>query len=67
MTPVIEFTGSERQVMDAQCQKCRHYQGGVRCCAFILGHIPLDIFMNRHDHHQPYPGDNGIRFEPLGS
>jgi hypothetical protein len=33
------------------------------CMAFPKG-IPKDILDGKADHHCPYHGDNGIRFEP---
>lgn len=48
----------------SQCVMCSHYTGNARCIAFTDG-IPSAILRNEHDHHKPYPGDNGIRFEPL--
>lgn len=50
------------------CLDCKHLdkqapRGVMRCKAFPVG-IPAPILMMEHDHHAPYPGDNGIRFEP---
>ena len=47
----------------SQCLICKHWQKNKQCRAF--SDIPLVIRTNEHDHSQPYPGDNGIRFEPL--
>ena len=47
----------------SQCLKCRWYLSGQKCKAFA--EIPQDIYLNNADHTRPYPGDQGIQFEPL--
>jgi hypothetical protein len=57
-----------------QCVDCRHFHHVPReervgrpyaCGAFPDG-IPEPILYSRHDHREPYPGDHGIRWEPVG-
>lgn len=50
-----------------QCAFCKHYEGELRCSAFGKEMIPREIIINRHDHREPFPGDNGITFEPIGT
>lgn len=47
-----------------QCITCVHYRLNGECDAFPNG-IPEPIILGEHDHRQPYPGDNGIRFEAM--
>jgi hypothetical protein len=35
----------------------------MRCTAYPE-EIPSAILKNLHDHREPYPDDNGVRFEP---
>lgn len=55
-----------------QCASCKHYRGlkpvgewdtQQVCDAFPDG-IPEELLVGDVDHRKPYPGDNGIRFEP---
>jgi hypothetical protein len=50
------------------CLDCKHLSAGdeMTCAAFPDG-IPTPILVMTHDHHEPYPGDHGIRFEPKAS
>ena len=51
-----------------QCAQCAHLKqtkdGPLRCTAFPKK-IPEKILTGEHDHTEPYPGDNGIRFKPI--
>lgn len=59
-----KFMGGPEEMVLPQCNHCRHRAADARTCAAFPGGIPGEIESNRHDHRKPYPGDNGIRFEP---
>lgn len=50
-------------IQTAQCLRCTRYRRGGSCEAFPAG-IPADIRFNRVLHDTPFPGDNGIVFDP---
>lgn len=51
-----------------QCPSCRHYRPddpGFCCEAFPWPElIPQEIIDDEFDHRQPFPGDQGIHWEP---
>lgn len=51
-------------MQSSQCTECKHYRGEIECDAFPDG-IPEEIITGKHDHREPYSGDDGIRFEPM--
>lgn len=47
-----------------QCATCKnHIPSTWTCKAFPKG-ITEEIYRGRHDHSQPFPGDNGILYNP---
>ena len=48
-------------MINTQCFNCANYWG-VQACAAYPDEIPEAILTGIHDHTEPFPGDNGIRF-----
>ena len=52
------------------CSRCIHFKAesvfGKRktCAAFPIDGIPLEIWVGKNPHTQPFKGDNGIQFQP---
>jgi hypothetical protein len=46
------------------CWTCKHAHPGPTCAAFPGG-IPGPILDGSEQHREPYPGDNGIQYEPI--
>ncbi len=47
------------------CYRCKHFLGSPRgtCKAFPERKIPEEIWSGEFQHLEPFPGDNGVRFE----
>lgn len=51
-------------IHDAPCDTCVHRRPGtLGCDAFDV--IPAEIMQGRNPHTAPYPGDHGVRYEPV--
>ena len=59
------FWGSPDEQHSPQCNKCKYHHSGEFTCDVYPDRIPDEILLNKADHRNPYPGDHGIRFEPL--
>jgi len=54
-------------VLSPNCIRCKHYHddGEPVTCEAFPKRIPDEIWLYGNKHIEPFPGDNGIRFEPL--
>lgn len=53
----------EIEVTEWLCRTCKWWNGGRVCRAFPDG-MPEEIWTGKVEHREPYPGDNGIQYEP---
>lgn len=54
----------ELKIVGVSCSRCSRLEKSDTCLAFPDG-IPEPILTGEHDHTTPYPGDNGVQFEPV--
>jgi hypothetical protein len=47
------------------CSLCKHVDPKQKRKCKAFDEIPLEIWLGEVDHTEPYPGDNGIQFEPI--
>lgn len=62
-TEHVEYP-SERLPLCLACQRLRPPVRGRWACAAFPGGIPSRLLCAAADHSEPFPGDQGIRFEP---
>lgn len=60
-----KFHWEPSDVKLAACVTCKHKSPfGPTCAAFPEG-IPNEILDAENDHRESFPGDHGIRYEPM--
>ena len=60
---VVSSWDQEERIIDREIARLENLKSGFSCDAFP-DVIPSDINNGIIDHRKPFPGDNGIMFEP---
>lgn len=60
--------GHDIPVYSEVCTFCKNFnrESRGRTCKAFPEEIPQEIWLGKHDHKTPFPGDHGIRFEKVG-
>ena len=62
----LEMVDGGQHYPRAICNTCRHlYSRLAKTCAAFPRGIPEAILSGKHDHHHPFPGDNGIIYQAV--
>lgn len=64
MASKLVSDGSEI-VFLSSCSSCKHKDVEEAICTAFQQGIPPDILSGKVSHTEPYPGDNGIQYEPI--
>ena len=64
MKKTTKFLWKPGEFKISPCLDCKHWIANGVCTAFMEG-VPDSILLGDNDHRQPYPGDNGIQYEPI--
>ena len=59
-----QIKAMENRSSGFSCLKCKHLNKDEISCDAFTDTIPQDILASVFDHRKPFPGDNGILFEP---
>ncbi len=62
-----KFVWEEGDIILAACATCKHKHPGAAACDAFPNGIPESILSGKNRHDKPYPGDGGIRYEPVPS
>lgn len=66
--PTIKEKRNPMLLYSSVCSGCANYDESnpmFKVCAAFPNGIPEEIFSGENNHTKPYPGDNGILFEPV--
>lgn len=63
MTEQSRLDQSVQMSGSSQCVLCVHKRKGTLGCDAFPDVIPVAIAAGEFDHRDPYPGDNGVRWE----